>query len=82
MLTVMHFLFAIQYLIIIVTIINILLAVRKIEYSLYKLYLVTAYQNTGSVKNDKVAEFLSKMLPELQGQSEWRDWFSSYSLNC
>ncbi|XP_045452532.1 WD repeat-containing protein 91 isoform X2 [Melitaea cinxia] len=50
-------------------------AVRKIEYSLYKVYLVTAYQNTGSVRNDKVAEFLSKMLPELQGQSEWRDWF-------
>nr|XP_026495472.1 WD repeat-containing protein 91 [Vanessa tameamea] len=50
-------------------------AVRKIEYSLYKLYLVTASQNAGSVRNDKVAEFLSKMLPELQGQSEWRDWF-------
>ncbi|XP_045777168.1 WD repeat-containing protein 91 [Maniola jurtina] len=50
-------------------------AVRKIEYSLYKLYLVTAAQSAGGVRNEKVAEFLSKMLPELQGQSEWRDWF-------
>ncbi|XP_038211004.1 WD repeat-containing protein 91 [Zerene cesonia] len=50
-------------------------AVRKIEYSLYKLYLVTAAQSTGGVKNEKVAEFFAKMLPELQGQSEWRDWF-------
>ncbi|KAL4708461.1 hypothetical protein ACJJTC_001177 [Scirpophaga incertulas] len=50
-------------------------AVRKLEYSLYKLYLVTASQSTGGVKNEKVAEFLSKMLTELQGQNEWRDWF-------
>ncbi|XP_026763372.2 WD repeat-containing protein 91 [Galleria mellonella] len=50
-------------------------AVRKLEYSLYKLYLITAAQSTGGVRNEKVAEFLSKMLPELQGQSEWRDWF-------
>ncbi|KOB76317.1 WD repeat-containing protein 91, partial [Operophtera brumata] len=50
-------------------------AVRKLEYSLYKLYLVTAAQSTGGVRNDKVADFLSKMLPELQGHNEWRDWF-------
>lgn len=50
-------------------------AVRKLEYSLYKLYLVTAAQNTGGVRNEKVTEFLAKMLPELQGQNEWRDWF-------
>ncbi|XP_068620439.1 WD repeat-containing protein 91 [Battus philenor] len=50
-------------------------AVRKIEYSLYKLYLVTAAQSTGSLKNEKVSEFLSKMLPELQGQNEWKEWF-------
>ncbi|XP_023951657.1 WD repeat-containing protein 91 [Bicyclus anynana] len=50
-------------------------AVRKIEYSLYKLYLITAAQSAGGVRNEKVAEFLSKMLPELQGQTEWRDWF-------
>ncbi|XP_053615111.1 WD repeat-containing protein 91 [Plodia interpunctella] len=50
-------------------------AVRKLEYSLYKLYLVTATQSGGGVRNEKVAEFFSKMLPELQGQSEWREWF-------
>ncbi|KAL0820192.1 hypothetical protein ABMA28_006117 [Loxostege sticticalis] len=50
-------------------------AVRKMEYSLYKLYLVVAAQSTGGVRNEKVAEFLAKMLPELQGQNEWRDWF-------
>lgn len=51
-------------------------AVRKLEYSLYKLYLVTAAQGTGGVKNERVTEFFAKMLPELQGQNEWRDWFS------
>ncbi|XP_047997009.1 WD repeat-containing protein 91 [Leguminivora glycinivorella] len=50
-------------------------AVRKLEYSLYKLYLVTAAQGTGGVKNERVTEFFAKMLPELQGQNEWRDWF-------
>ncbi|XP_026321005.1 WD repeat-containing protein 91 [Hyposmocoma kahamanoa] len=50
-------------------------AVRKIEYSLYKLYLVTATQSTGGSRNEKVADFMAKMLPELQGQNEWRDWF-------
>ncbi|KAJ0173978.1 hypothetical protein K1T71_010124 [Dendrolimus kikuchii] len=50
-------------------------AVRKLEYSLYKLYLVTAAQSTGGVRNEKVSEFFAKMLPELQGQNEWRDWF-------
>lgn len=53
-------------------------AVRKIEYSLYKMYLVTAAQSTGGVRNEKVSEFLSKMLPELQGQNEWKEWFSKY----
>ncbi|XP_026743956.1 WD repeat-containing protein 91 [Trichoplusia ni] len=50
-------------------------AVRKLEYSLYKLYLVTAAQSTGAVRNERIIDFLSKMLPELQGQNEWRDWF-------
>ncbi|XP_041984770.1 WD repeat-containing protein 91 [Aricia agestis] len=50
-------------------------AIRKIEYSLYKLYLVTATQNAGGVRNEKVSEFMAKMLPELQGQSEWKEWF-------
>ncbi|XP_048483841.1 WD repeat-containing protein 91 [Plutella xylostella] len=50
-------------------------AIRKMEYSLYKLYLVTAVQGNGGVKNERVTEFLSKMLPELQGQNEWKEWF-------
>ncbi|KAF9422314.1 hypothetical protein HW555_001904 [Spodoptera exigua] len=50
-------------------------AVRKLEYSLYKLYLVTAAQSTGGARNERITDFLSKMLPELQGQNEWRDWF-------
>ncbi|XP_073946911.1 WD repeat-containing protein 91-like [Choristoneura fumiferana] len=50
-------------------------AVKKLEYSLYKLYLITAAQGTGGVKNERVTEFFAKMLPELQGQNEWRDWF-------
>ncbi|KAI8419868.1 hypothetical protein MSG28_008495 [Choristoneura fumiferana] len=49
-------------------------AVKKLEYSLYKLYLITAAQGTGGVKNERVTEFFAKMLPELQGQNEWRDW--------
>lgn len=60
--------------------ISIFSAVRKIEYSLYKLYLVTATQSTGGSRNEKVADFMAKMLPELQGQNEWRDWFSQYCL--
>lgn len=50
------------------------------EYSLYKLYLVTAAQGTGGPRNEKVTDFLAKMLPELQGQNEWKDWFSEYQL--
>lgn len=50
-------------------------AVRKLEYSLYKLYLVTAAQSPGGVRNERISDFLAKMLPELQGQNEWRDWF-------
>lgn len=51
-------------------------AVRKIEYSLYKLYFVTASQSTGSTRNEKLTEFFHKLMPELQGQNEWKDWFS------
>lgn len=50
-------------------------AVRKIEYSLYKLYFVTASQSTGSTRNEKLTEFFYKLMPELQGQNEWKDWF-------
>lgn len=47
-------------------------AIRKVEHSIYKLYIVIAIQNS---RSDKVSEFLTRMLPELQGQNEWKDWF-------
>ncbi|XP_030370518.1 WD repeat-containing protein 91 [Scaptodrosophila lebanonensis] len=47
-------------------------AVKKLENSLLKYYLVTAYSNN---KMDKVSEFFNKMAGELQQQSEWKDWF-------
>lgn len=37
---------------------------------------MTAAQSTGGVRNERIADFLTKMLPELQGQVEWREWFS------
>ncbi|XP_034663739.1 WD repeat-containing protein 91 [Drosophila subobscura] len=47
-------------------------AVKKLENSLLKFYLVTAYSNN---KSDKISEFFNKMAGELQQQSEWKDWF-------
>lgn len=47
-------------------------AVKKLENSLLKYYLVTA---VSAGKTDKVMEFLTKMTSEIQGYSEWRDWF-------
>ncbi len=51
-------------------------AVRKFEASLLKRYVINAVQNN---KRDKVLEFFEKMTPEIQGQSEWRDWFGKYT---
>ncbi|KAH8382291.1 hypothetical protein KR009_002694 [Drosophila setifemur] len=47
-------------------------AVKKLENSLLKYYLVTAYSNN---RSDKVSEFFNKMAGELQQHSEWKDWF-------
>lgn len=47
-------------------------AVRKLENSVLKLYLVNAVSNN---KADKVSEFFTKMTPDLQGQAEWKEWF-------
>lgn len=52
---------------------NFIPAVKKLENSVLKLYLVNAVVNN---KPDKVADFFVKMTPELQNQNEWRDWFS------
>nr|SVE93038.1 EOG090X0719 [Moina brachiata] len=48
-------------------------AVKKIEHSLLRMYLVNAIINS---KQDKVLEFFEKMGPELQNQQEWKDWFA------
>ena len=47
-------------------------AVRKLEISVLKMYLVNAIQSN---KQDKVTEFFEKMVPELQTQPEWKEWF-------
>lgn len=53
-------------------------AVKRIENNLLKLYLVLAHQSN---KPDKVHELFLKC-PELQTQSEWKDWFGeSFSIS-
>lgn len=51
------------------------LAIRKLEFSLLKYYLVTAITNN---KIDKVTEFFVKLASDLQTQAEWKDWFGNY----
>lgn len=53
------------------------LAVKKLENSLFKFYLIHALTNN---RSDKVNEFLIKMTNDLQTQSEWKDWFSKIIL--
>ncbi|XP_012527660.1 WD repeat-containing protein 91 [Monomorium pharaonis] len=48
-------------------------AVRKLENAVLKMYLVNAALNG---KQDRLHEFFNKMTPELQGHSEWKDWFA------
>jgi len=48
-------------------------AVRKLENSILKLYAVNCIQ---SKQPDKLREFFEKLTPDLQGQSEWKDWFA------
>ncbi|KAF7269893.1 hypothetical protein GWI33_017098 [Rhynchophorus ferrugineus] len=47
-------------------------SVKKLENAVLKLYLINAVTNN---KPDKVIDFFLKMTPELQNQSEWKDWF-------
>ncbi|XP_067011129.2 WD repeat-containing protein 91 [Anabrus simplex] len=47
-------------------------AVRKLENAVLKMYVVNAVVNN---KPEKVAEFFSKMTPDLQNQPEWKEWF-------
>jgi len=50
-----------------------LVTVRKLENSLLKLYLVTCAQNK---QLEKLREFYERLTVELQGQTEWKDWFA------
>lgn len=52
-------------------------AIKKLENSLLKFYLVHAITNN---RLDKVNEFLTKMTNDLQMQNEWKDWFSELIL--
>lgn len=51
-------------------------AVRKLENAVLKMYLVNAAINN---KQDRIQEFFTKMTPELQGHSEWKEWFGRAS---
>ncbi|KAK3094729.1 hypothetical protein FSP39_005505 [Pinctada imbricata] len=48
-------------------------SVRKLEIGLLKYYVVNATQNN---RQDRVLDFFDKMTPELQHQSEFKDWFA------
>lgn len=48
--------------------------VKKLENAVFKLYSINTIVNN---KPDKVNEFFIKMTPELQNQSEWKDWFGT-----
>ncbi|XP_024940269.1 WD repeat-containing protein 91 isoform X2 [Cephus cinctus] len=47
--------------------------IRKLENAVLKMYLVNAAVNN---KQDRIQEFFTKMAPELQGHSEWKEWFA------
>jgi hypothetical protein len=49
--------------------------VRKLENSVFKFYIINALVNN---KTDKVNEFFSKMVHEIQGQIEWKEWYGKY----
>ncbi|KAG5873290.1 hypothetical protein JTB14_028406 [Gonioctena quinquepunctata] len=47
-------------------------SIRKLENAVLKMYLINTVANN---KPEKMMEFFMKMTPELQNQSEWKDWF-------
>lgn len=51
-------------------------AIRKLENAVLKMYVVNAVVNG---KTDKLNEFFTRLAPELQGQTEWKDWFCKLS---
>lgn len=50
-------------------------AIRKLENSVLKMYLVNAAVNG---KQERIQEFFTKMASELQGHSEWKEWFGMF----
>lgn len=48
-------------------------AIKKMENSILRMYLINAAINT---RQEKVHEFFEKLGPDLQNQTEWKDWFS------
>lgn len=50
-------------------------AIRKLENAVLKMYLVNAAVNG---KQERIQEFFTKMTPELQGHSEWKEWFGMF----
>ena len=52
-------------------------AVRRLETSLLRLYLVNAFQAN---QREKVKEFFDKLAAELHHQPEWKEWFGKKML--
>lgn len=45
---------------------------KKLEFGVLKLYLVTAFS---AGKSEKVTDFFTKLAIELHSQPEWKEWF-------
>ncbi|XP_076363628.1 WD repeat-containing protein 91 isoform X1 [Tachypleus tridentatus] len=50
-----------------------LTAAKKLETALLRMYVVACVTSS---RQDKLLEFFERMSHELQGQSEWKDWFA------
>ncbi|XP_030841451.1 WD repeat-containing protein 91 [Strongylocentrotus purpuratus] len=46
--------------------------VNKLRISVLRLYVVNAIQSN---RTDRVTEFFEKLIPEIQSQVEWKEWF-------
>ncbi|KAF7996912.1 hypothetical protein HCN44_002558 [Aphidius gifuensis] len=49
------------------------LSIKKLENAILKMYLVNATVNN---KPEKIQDFFNRLTQELQGQTEWKDWFA------
>ena len=52
-------------------------AIKKMENSLLRMYLINACTNS---KQEKVQEFFEKLGSDLQHQLEWKDWFGKFQI--